>query len=181
MHTVLWKRIDLPGHESARLKRLDPGWELSGSSVFLHEGAPVRLDYAIAVSPGFETRSASVRGWIGGATVDLRIEADGEGGWLLNGAPQPAVQGCVDIDLNFSPSTNLLPIRRLGLKVGERASVRAAWLRFPSLTLEPLEQTYIRLEERLYRYESTTGFSADLPVDPAGFPIDYPPSWSREG
>ena len=30
----------------------------------------------------------------------------------------PIVAGSTDIDLNFSPSTNLLPIRRLGLAIG---------------------------------------------------------------
>lgn len=40
---------------------------------------------------------------------------------------------CVDIDLNFSPSTNLLPIRRFDLSVGASAIVRAAWLRFAGM------------------------------------------------
>lgn len=31
-----------------------------------------------------------------------------------------------DLDLNFSPSTNLIPLRRLGLAVGAEAPVRAA-------------------------------------------------------
>ena len=47
------------------------------------------------------------------------------------GADSRAVDGCRDIDLNFSPSTNVLPIRRLSLDVGDQAAVRAAWLRFP--------------------------------------------------
>ena len=66
----------------------------------------------------------------------------------------PAVAGCVDLDLNFSPSTNLLPIRRLNLSVGQEAAVRAAWLRFPSFILEPLEQLYRRVDATTYRYES---------------------------
>jgi hypothetical protein len=35
---VLWRRIDRPGHESARLIALEAGWELAGTSVFAHEG-----------------------------------------------------------------------------------------------------------------------------------------------
>jgi hypothetical protein len=38
----------------------------------------------------------------------------------------------------FSPSTNLLPIRRLNLGVGQAAKVQAAWLRFLGFTLESL-------------------------------------------
>ena len=54
--------------------------------------------------------------------------------WLLNNEPVPSARGCLDIDLNFSPSTNLLPVRRLNLTVGHEATVRAAWLRRPDDT-----------------------------------------------
>lgn len=72
----------------------------------------------------------------------------------LNGIDPPAVAGCIDEDLNFSSSTNLLPIRRLILAVGQNAPVKAAWLKFPSFELEPLSQVYSRIDESTYRYES---------------------------
>ena len=85
------------------------------------------------------------------------------------------MEGCDDLDLNFSPSTNALPIRRLGLAVGQAAEVRAAWLRFPSFALEPLEQVYRRTGDAIYRYESAGGtFVADLEVNAAGLVIHYP-------
>jgi hypothetical protein len=85
----------------------------------------------------------------------------------------------VDIDLNFSPSTNLIPIRRMNLAVGEASDVRAAWLRFPSFALEPLPQQYRRLTDDTYRYESAGGeFVAELKVNRAGFVVDYPGIWT---
>lgn len=89
---------------------------------------------------------------------------------------------CTDIDLNFSPSTNLLPVRRLELAIGSARAVRAAWLRFPSFTLkEPLEQTDTRLDERLYRYESAGGsFVALVTVDDFGLAMNDADRWSRE-
>jgi len=91
------------------------------------------------------------------------------------------VAGCIDLDLNFSPSTNLLPIRRLSLTVGEEASVRAAWLRFPSFTLEPLEQIYRRTGATTYVYESAGGrFVRELIVNEAGFVTLYPGIWQAE-
>jgi hypothetical protein len=91
---------------------------------------------------------------------------------------QPMVQGCIDVDLGFSPSTNLLPIRRLKLAMGARANVRAAWVRFPELTLEVLEQTYTRMAELTYLYESAGGeFKRELTVNSDGFVVDYPGLW----
>lgn len=88
----------------------------------------------------------------------------------------------MDVDLNFSPATNLLPIRRLGLEVGASAEVRAAWLRFPTFQLEPLVQQYRRLDEATYRYESAgAAFVAELRVNAAGFVTAYGDIWRAEG
>ncbi len=122
-----------------------------------------------------EPPSRHVTGWVGNDEVDLTVEVDLYGVWRLNGAECPAVAGCLDFDLNFSPSTNLLPVRRLGLAVGGSATVRAAWLRFPSFALEPLDQMYRRTSDDVYRYESGGDrFTADLRVNPTGFVTHYP-------
>jgi hypothetical protein len=76
----------------------------------------------------------------------------------------------------------MLPIRRLKLKVGEKASVRAAWLRFPECVLEPLEQVYQRMDSNTYRYESDGGnFVATLKVNATGLVTNYENLWSAEG
>ena len=54
---VLWRRIDLPGHEIARFDALDDGWKLSGTAVFMSQQGPTKLDYAvIAIRPGRPNR-----------------------------------------------------------------------------------------------------------------------------
>lgn len=172
---VLWRRLDRPGHEAARLLREDDGWLLEGSATVLHDGEPCSLGYRVRCDAAWRTRSCRVTGWLGRREVEVEIELDGDGGWRLNGEPCPEVGGCIDVDLNFSPSTNLLPIRRLELAVGAEAPVRAAWLRFPSFRLEPLEQIYRRTGDAAYRYESAGGsFIADLTVDGSGFVKHYP-------
>jgi hypothetical protein len=94
-------------------------------------------------------------------------------------APPPA--GCLDVDLGFTPSTNLLAVRRLALSVGEERSTRAAWLRFPELRFEPLTQLYRREAEHLYRYESDGGrFVASLEVDGFGLVARYGDYWIAE-
>jgi hypothetical protein len=102
--------------------------------------------------------------------------------WTVNGRPCRDLQGCDDIDLSFTPATNLLPIRRSQLAVGATVSVRAAWLRFPALSLELLDQTYERVSESRYRYESGAGsFVAMLDTNDAGFVTQYQGLWQLEG
>jgi hypothetical protein len=173
---MIWRRLDISGHESARL--IDRS--LSGTAVFLHEGQPCRLDYLLACDSDWRTVSGKVSGWVGERTIDVECSAEA-GRWRLNGAECPQVEGCIDLDLNFSPSTNLLPIRRLDLAVGQEAPVRAAWLRFPTFALEPLEQVYRRIDEGTYRYESAGGrFVRELAVSGAGFVTLYPGLWQAE-
>jgi hypothetical protein len=167
LRSILWRRLDRPGHEQAILEQLDETWRLSGTAVFEHESQPCALAYRILCDRDWSTLSTTVSGWVGSRRIDVGVDRTGN------------LEGCLDIDLNFSPSTNLLPIRRLNLAVGESAAVRAAWLRFPSFTLEPLEQTYTRLGERLYRYESAGGrFVAEVEVDEVGFAVRYGDIWS---
>ena len=179
--TILWRGIVLPGHEACRLFSQDSRWHVEGTAVFAHDEQAVRLNYQIICNAAWQTLSASVDGWLGNTIIGIEIKADSAQHWWLNGTEQPAVRGCTDLDLNFSPSTNLLPIRRLGLAVGEAADITAAWLRFPSFKLESLPQRYSRLEESIYRYESAGGqFVADLKVSRSGFVLDYPDLWQSE-
>lgn len=112
----------------------------------------------------------------------------GTTGGVAGGSPRPvpaavevpAVAGCLDVDLAFTPATNILPLRRLGLAVGDSREMTAAWVRFPDLSVEPLAQRYTRLDERRVRYESRGGaFTAELEVDELGLVVRYPPLWER--
>jgi uncharacterized protein len=178
---VLWRRRDVPGYESCRIFWRDAGWQLDGGAVLAYEGSACRLDYVISCDRKWVTQSAVVSGWVGTRVIDITVTRDTSGRWRLNGTACPAIAGCIDVDLNFSPSTNLLPIRRLELAIGQTEAVHAAWLRFPTFELEPLQQTYTRIAERIYRYESSGGgFVADMTVDAQGLVLDYGEIWSRE-
>lgn len=66
-------------------------------------------------------------------------------------------------------TSNLLPIPRLALNVGEEGTVAAAWLAFPTFRFELLPQVYCRNGERTYHYESHGGFFVKtLEVNDAG-------------
>jgi uncharacterized protein len=45
--------------------------------------------------------------------------------------------------------------------------------------VEPLSQRYTRIGKDTYRYESNTGFSAEITVDDHGLVTSYPGGWER--
>ena len=177
-HSILWRGFYLAGHEACQLSSQNSHWHLTGTAVFSHQQQPCRLDYLVVCDSRWHTRSGKVAGWLGNTFVNIELAIDLDHHWQLNGIVRPEVAGCIDLDLNFSPSTNLLPIRRLGLAIGQAAEISAAWLRFPTFELEPLPQLYRRVDESTYHYESDSGqFVADLQVNPTGFITNYPGIW----
>ena len=174
--SILWRGVDMPGHDACRLFSSSDGqqWHLSGAAVFLHEQKPCCLNYNVVADQNWKSVRATVSGWLGKDLIELEIVVSSDLKWRLNGVEKPAVEGCIDVDLNFTPATNLLPIRRLNLAVDEAAEVKAAWLRFPDFELEPLSQVYKRLDESTYHYESGGGtFVSQLKVNAVGFVTDY--------
>ena len=125
--------------------------------MFTYEQQPCGLDYRVTVTPNRTPCPAGSTDGLGTRPIQIEISANSSRHWQLNREGCPQVDGCIDLDLNFSPSTNLLPIRRLDLAIGTEAKVRAAWLRFSDFTLEPLEQLYRRPDLASYRYESGGG------------------------
>lgn len=178
---MLWRRVDGPGHDYARLTQDDAGWRLAGVALFVHEDRPCRLDYTVLCDAHWRTQAGWITGRCGEKNIDIEVLTDEHGVWCVNGVLCKDVAGCVDLDLNFSPSTNLLPIRRLNLAIGDETTMLAAWLRFPGFTLEPLEQLYRRADHDTYYYESGHGkFKTELKVNDAGFVTHYPGFWAAE-
>jgi uncharacterized protein len=178
---ILWRRLDSPGHEAARLVSHPPMWQLTGTAVFRESGRPCRLEYRVVCSGDWMTLHGQVAGWYGSDRIKCEVRANARREWHLNEREQPSVAGSADLDLAFSPATNLLAIRRLALAPGESATVRSAWLTFPELTLEPLEQLYRRTGPFTYSYDAPDhGVAVELEVDAAGFVVRYPGLWERE-
>ena len=179
LSALAWKRVDTTGIERFQMERQASGSTLRGTIVLVQDGIPFEARYEVRCDQAWVTRAVVVdlRGPEGDRS--LRITAE-SGRWSADGGPLEAVRGCIDVDLGWTPSTNILPIRRLDLGVGESKSVTAAWVRFPELTVEPLSQEYRRLDERRYRYSSAGGrFVAELEVDEDGLVTTYGQIWTR--
>jgi hypothetical protein len=180
---VIWRRLDVPGREEARIAETDAGWRLTGQVTVEEAGIVARLSYVIDCDRAWNTRSAIIDGDAGGAVICFVLSADGAGNWTRDGKPMIAFAGALDVDLGFTPATNTLPIRRLGLGIGDSAPVRSAWVRFPELRLERLDQTYTRESERTFRYRAVVDgepFVARLDVDAFGRVLRYEGLWEAE-
>ena len=176
----LWRWLQGSGLERFELARKTDTWILRGTIVTQTSAGSAEARYEIACDPEFRTRNVHVAVRDGRGERLLNIQAE-NGVWYEDGRQQTSVGGAIDVDLGWSPSTNMLPIGRLKLAVGESSGeFVAAWVRFPELTLEPLAQDYLRIADRRYRYSSRGGaFAAELTVDDHGLVIDYEGFWQR--
>ena len=176
--TAHWRALDREGEDKCRLARLDNGWMLVGHARFRDGTGWAALDYVVRIGEDWCTRSADISGAYAGETVAWKLLRK-EGVWSFNGEVQAGLEGAEDVDLSFTPATNLMPLRRLP-EVG-RIDVTAAWLRLPGPNLGPLTQSYTRERGHLVRYTAQeTDFETQLQVDQHGFVTLYPGLWERE-
>ncbi|RAR45411.1 putative glycolipid-binding domain-containing protein [Paenibacillus sp. MDMC362] len=180
LQSLLWTRHDLPSLEHGRLYRHHHGFTLTGMVVASLEGRPLHCSYEVETTRSWQTRKVKIKLSSGTEDHSLHLERDDDGCWWNGDTELTAFAGMTDIDLGITPSTNTLPIRRLKLKPGERASMTAVWIQFPSLTIAPLPQQYMRTGDYTYRYESNYGaYQANLEVDEHGLVTNYADVWSR--
>jgi hypothetical protein len=177
---IQWRRLDQPAVERATIFSTKRAQILEGLvDGTTKDGRSYNLRYTLRCAGDWTTRYAMVDGSIDQSPIKIIVSRNAvTGAWMRDGVPQRQIARCVDIDLGFSPITNTLPIRRLGLGIGQGAAVRAAWLQFPDFELEVLDQRYERVGRWAYIYESDGGrFRADLEVDGMGIVTRYDRYW----
>jgi uncharacterized protein len=178
--TAAWRLVDAhDGFEVVFLRQAADGIWIAGHSTGVEAGEAWSIGYELALTPSWTTRTAQVRGRSAAGTHEVRLEADGTGGWRVDGFLAPHLAGCLDVDLEGSALTNALPVQRLGLEVGARAEAPAAYVRAAGLGVERLEQTYARLEDRdghpRYDYASPRfEYEGVLTYDQHGLVLEYP-------
>ncbi len=178
-HAVLWRRVDEPGHDACRIEQHEDGWRIAGAAVFRHQGVPAWMRYSVDCDAFWRTLRCEAEGFAG-QPIAFEV-AKTAGRWLIDGRPEPGFDGIEDIDLGFTPATNLLAIRRLALEPGAQASVDAVWFDPEERRFKLLPQEYACLSARGYRYRSPLhDFEAILEVDPFGCVTDYPGLWIAE-
>ena len=181
---IAWEWVDRPGLEHLSLSVGDADIAADGVVVVDLDRAPTRLRYAISCDGTWRVRSASLSLECGAERRSLELAREDGGFWVVDGARRRDLDGCTEIDIQGTPFTNTLPIRRLGLPADAPQLLRVAYVIVPALTVEAGAQEYTRLDPadppRRFRYRNpANGFVAELAVDEDGIVVDYPPYWRR--
>jgi hypothetical protein len=178
--SIGWRSLHRPGTDRCVLEATASGARLVGRAEYTVEAGAVRLDYRVECDRAWRSVAGRVEGVLAGRFVAFDLLRTNEGRWMMNGAPVPAVTGCLDLDLGFTPATNLLALRRLDLSVGQAASAPAAWLDVDRAALTELPQRYERRSAATYWYAApSAGYEALLEVDASGFVTRYPGLWEE--
>ncbi len=188
VHEVIWIPWEGPGLEHLRLAERGDSMYADGLVIGTYEAGVFRLMYKITCDISWKV-SRVYLSLIGG-NGELELSADGVGHWVdEKGVPIPGLDGCFDVDINGSPFTNTLPIRRLRLQPGRSADMSMVYIYVPTLQVRRTMQRYTCLESGpdggLYRFEALqSGYTALLTVDASGLVVEYPQlfrrSWSSE-
>ena len=178
--TAAWRHeVSREGHEVVFFRTVPGGIRLDGCTAAVEEGHAWVVRYQILVDDKWQTRSARVSARSRSGEHEVRVQADGLGRWLIDGAAAKHLDGCIDIDLESSACTNTLPIHRLSLAVGDAGESPAVYLRALDLGTERLEQRYQRVDDdttrRRFHY-SAPRFDYDgyLVYDSHGLVLHYP-------
>jgi len=179
VRSVLWQALDRPGTEYSTIWKTAKGWLLDGTICRVEKKQPALLSYRILCDKKWKTNKVELKQTIGIVEDRLTLRVDRRDHWWTDGDELPMLRGSTDVDLLSSPVTNSLPIRRLSLRKGESRWVRAAWVKLPEMSVQPLDQEYTRLGASIYRYRSASGFTTRIKVDVFGLVVNYPRFWRR--
>jgi uncharacterized protein len=198
MPQYLWVKDEPAGMEHAELD-IDNSGLVVTSVAFGTVPVPYRLDLDLTVGADWITRRLALRANGDGWTRSLVLARDSAGTWTgtrsADGTVPPAVEASVpagtieptavparvlDVDVQYSPVTNLMPVRRLGLdRPGSSAEFTMAWVSVPSLAVMLDDQSYTLLGvddgDVCARFENGDGFfTAVIRCDADGVAHDYP-------
>jgi uncharacterized protein len=180
VRAVMWRTKDNLSFEQAELRWTASGPHITGRVLAAHDGVPLRVEYRIDCDEGWQTRRVQISQSFAGACKTLCLDHEQDGRWRVNGKFNETLEGCTDVDLGITPSTNTLPIRRLAMRVGAVSEIEAAWVRFPDLSVRRAHQSYEYVSAKQYIYRNRdSGFTAPITIDSDGLLRQYGGVWTR--
>lgn len=176
---MAWMALQWQGLEHVIASYGSAGFRADSWLILADEAGPARVSYQLSCDTQWQVTALAIRVTDASSDRRLALRRAPAGHWQADGDRLlPDLHGCTDVDINRSPLTNTLPIRRLS--IGAPRDIDVVYVSVPELTVRPVRQRYTLLsaDRPVYRYESGS-FSADLPVDDDGIVIDYPGLWRR--
>lgn len=180
---LIWQHLDAAGWEHVRIQNDHPGWNVFDSIIVRHHNRQVlRGGYTLVTDK--QWRTLELRLMLEtepGAMQGIHLLTEGDGMWTdASENHMPELDGCIDVDIQWSPLTNSLPINRLSLASGEEQEIRVAYIALPQLVVRPVTQRYLRVSDDTVRYASESrDVEHDLVVDAEGHVVSYPDLFSR--
>lgn len=171
---LFWRRTDVEGLERMELT-IGADGVVAASSVLCVEEGGFRLDHRWRLDGGWRAQSVVVERWNAQGHGLLRLDRDG-GGWRVDGALRPDLDGAEEPDLSITPFCNTLPIRRTSETPGQSTVLDTAYIDGPALTVARSSQRYDRQGPGRLRFVDlglSMGFEADLVVDAEGLVLRY--------
>jgi hypothetical protein len=175
-----WRWTDRPGLEALQVRR-DGAEVIAESEIVMElEGASSRVHYRLRYDASWALLEGTIAIDRAGATRSMEIRQVEPGVWSVDGRRRKDLDGCTDLDLMTTPFTNTPPLLRLEPAAGDTVQLRVAWVRFPDLSVTPVDQEYTRLDDsglgRRYRYRNMeSGFVDDLELDARRLVVSYGP------
>lgn len=182
--TVKWSDWEGNGLDYCAFCQENPSSSLEGVIIGTRKG-DYGAHYFVQTDSHFRTREVRIA-YVGGPR--LHVTTDGEGRWhdLIRDAAISGLEGCLDVDIGFTPATNTFPLKRLHLEEGASRDIVVAYVPLlPQIEGDflprPARQRYTCLvRDQRYLYEGLfRGFKADLEVDASGLVLDYPETFRR--
>lgn len=152
---------------------------MRGTILAAEVAKPLQIDYEVVWDVAWQMRGCLISESFDGATPSCRIRKE-RNGWFVGGIDRRDLAGCVDVDLNVSPSTNTSAIRRANLAVGDAAKIKVAYVSFPEMAVTADFQSYERVSDRQYLFQSAVArFEGRVDVDEDGIVVLYHGIWQR--
>jgi len=181
---VMWISLDSQVFEHVLLFNHNNSILADGIIIHLEKNSSYRIRYNIECDSFWRVRKVELN-MLDNSNRNLLMFSDGEGNWTnQNGEIIAELNGCIDVDIYYSPFTNTVAIKRLNLKLNESGEIITAYINTPELTAVPDPQRYTFLEQSpelsKYLYESIdSDFKAELSVDSDMLLIEYPQFFRR--
>lgn len=179
---VAWAGVDCLRVEAVRVLLGERGLRATGSLVSCRQDSieAYSASYTLTTDEAGVVQRLTVRTVREKGEQAVTLTRSEEGIWLVDhgqGAARTNFGGALDVDLQFSPLFNALPVRRLNLhRLAAKHELPMVFVSLPELEVRRVAQTYrtVSLGEPAVVSLSSDSLETELTVDADGLVLDYP-------